>query len=554
MYATISSQAIWLGGGFIISKEEGGNMSKKSLCCTVLALTVIISVLIAGFAEAAEKAAPKATSTAAPKVVAKAAPKVQPQSGGVLKLIETTGPKTPFGWPPEAFGDSTVACKASVESLVRLHYNGRVEPWLAESWKVAPDKSSVTFKLRKGVKFHDGTDFNAEAAKFNLDALKAGKAPGSQDWSSIDVVDAYTVRINLTAYTNIFYSRLASMSGAMVSPTAFKTKGLEWVRWNPVGTGPFEFVSFDRDVGMKFKKFDGYWQKGKPYLDGIEYLYIKDLMTQAASIEAGEAHVLNAETGKLAADMKAAGFNVYAADTGVVTLIPDSANADSPLANRKVREAVEYAIDKEAIAKAKSYGFWQATYQLPSTGSSAYMKDVPARKYNPAKAKKLLAEAGYANGFKTRIIPHFAIDKDVLVSIQSYLSKVGITVEIEFVDQGKFTDYRRKGWKNGFLCMPLGEFPNYLQTIEYYFAPATLEFPSLKKPAVEPLFTEALATVNLELPKIHKLLKLFNDDLTVIPIHTTGRACITQKKVHDTGHLTLGNWGWWTPENAWLSK
>jgi peptide/nickel transport system substrate-binding protein len=529
---------------------------RRRLLQAVLILFAVTSLFMAGFVTATEKPAPKATPAAtAPKAAAKATPSIQPQLGGILKIIEVTGPKTPFGWPVESVGESTVAHKPIIESLVRLHYNGRIEPWLAESWKVAPDKKSVTFVLRKGVKFHDGTDFNAEAAKFNLDALKAGKNPGTEDWSSIDIIDAYTVRINLLKYSNILLSRFGGTPGSMVSPTAFKTKGIEWARWNPVGTGPFEFVSFERDASMRYKKFYGYWQKGKPYLDGLQYVYIKDPMTQAATIEAGEAHVLNTETGKMAADLKAMGLNVYPADTGVVVLIPDSMNTDSPLANKKVREAVDCAIDKEAIVKAKGYGFWQAAYQLPTTGSMAYQKNLQGRKYDPAKAKKLLAEAGYPKGFKTRIIPHFAVDRDVMVSIQSYLSKVGITVDLEFVDQGKFTEYRRKGWKNGFLCQPLGEFPNYLQSIEYYFAPTTLEFPSLKKPAeLGALLNDALLTINPELPKIYKALKTLSDDITVVPIHTTGRACISQKNVHDTGHLTLGNWGWWTSEKAWMSK
>ena len=136
-------------------------------------------------------------------------------------------------------------------------------------------------------------------------------------------------------------------------------------------------------------------RKGKPYLDGVEYLYIKDLMTQAAAMQAGEAQVLNTETGKMAADLKAAGLNIITADTGTVVLIPDSVNADSPLSNKKVREAVEYAIDKEAIAKAKSYGFWGAAYQLPNVGTMAYIKNFQGRRYNVAKAKQLLKEAGY---------------------------------------------------------------------------------------------------------------------------------------------------------------
>jgi peptide/nickel transport system substrate-binding protein len=532
----------------MVKKFLSGNIFYISLVLLMIGL-----FLVAGLVEAAEKPASKATVT---KAVAKAVPKgPQPQYGGVLKIIETVGPKTPFGWPPETVGEGSVAGKPAIEALLRQYYDGHFEPWLATAWKIAPDKSSITFTLRKGVKFHDGTDFNAEAAKFNLEAKKVAKVSGTEDWSSIDVVDDHTVRVNLSRYVNTVLSRFTAIYGAMVSPTAVNKNGIEWARWNPTGTGPFQFVSFERDVSTKYKKFDGYWQKGKPYLDGVEYVYIKDPMTQSASMEAGEAQVLNTETGKQPADLKAAGLNIVTAATGTLCLVPDSVNADSPLANRKVREAVEYAIDREAIAKAKSYGFWVAAYQLPPSGTMAYVKNFQGRKYNPAKAKQLLAEAGYPKGFKTRITPHFAVDRDVLVSIQSYLAKVGITADLDFVDQGKFTDYRRKGWKNGFLAMPFGLFPNYLQSIQTYISTDSLDFPSLKKPAgIDVLLKDALSTLGPEPKRIQKLLKVYFDDVTVIPVHEVGRASVQQKKTQNTGHLKFGVWPEWAPDQAWLNK
>ena len=105
-------------------------------------------------------------------------------------------------------------------------------------------------------------------------------------------------KITLSKYTNVLLTRFAGGGGVQVSPTAFKTKGIEWARWNPVGTGPYEFVSFERDVRTKYKRFEGYWQKGKPYLDGVEYRLYQRPMTQAAAMQAGEAQVLNTETGK----------------------------------------------------------------------------------------------------------------------------------------------------------------------------------------------------------------------------------------------------------------
>ncbi len=522
-------------------------MNKKKFMirglCIISAL--FFSMIMSGFADAAEK------------VAVKSVPKVQPLRGGMLKIIEIIGPRGAIGWPLESASTMVDSKPVCIEALLRQLKNGAIGPWLAESWKVAPDKSSITFFLRKGVKFHDGTDFNAEAAKWNLEAVK-GKKVGTENWTSIEVVDDHTLRVNLSRYSNdllaIFTGR--EVIGTMISPTAFTKNGIDWARWNPVGTGPFQFVSFERDVRTRYKRFDGYWQKGKPYLDGIEYIYIRDPMTQSATIQTGDAHILNIEAGKQAADLKTSGlFNILVTEAGTVAIFPDSENTDSPFANRGVREAVEYAIDKEAIARAKSYGFWSAAYQLPCSGGIGYIKGFQGRRYNPAKAKQLLKEAGYPQGFKARLIPHYMLDRDIAVAIQGYLNAVGIQIELELVDQAKYIDYRRKGWRNALLIQGLALHSNYLTTFKGYIASGKLDFPSLKEPdVVHTLFEEIFSTVNLEIPRVQKLLKALYDDETIIPIQTNARVSVQQKNVHDSGTFSLGILSDWTPENIWLSK
>ena len=103
---------------------------------------------------------------------------------------------------------------------------------------------------------------------------------------SVDVVDDYTIRINVDKYQNNVLNLIAGSVCNPVSPTAFEKKGKEWAMWNPVGTGPFKFVSFERGSKLTYAKWEGYWQKGKPYLDGIEYLFIRDPMTQQAAMRA----------------------------------------------------------------------------------------------------------------------------------------------------------------------------------------------------------------------------------------------------------------------------
>ena len=137
------------------------------------------------------------------------------------------------------------------------------------------------------------------------------------------------------------------------------------MRNNPVGTGPFMFESFQRDVGYKVKKNPNYWQPGKPYLDGIEIAYIADPMTQKAAMEAGEYHMLQIEPSKAAKDLENEGLKTYFQLVTVYSFMPDIAHSDSPYSKQKVREAIEYALDRESMAKAFSNGYWQAQYQIP---------------------------------------------------------------------------------------------------------------------------------------------------------------------------------------------
>jgi ABC-type transport system substrate-binding protein len=147
-----------------------------------------------------------------------------------------------------------------MEPLLHATAAGELKPWLAESYKVADDLTSITFNLRKGVKFQDGTDFNAQAAKWNLDnQIQAKRQPY---WKSVEVIDDYTIRLNLTQWQNSILSFLADETDSwMVSPAAFQKNGIDWMRKNPVGTGPFKFVSFASDTGLKTVRNPDYWGK-----------------------------------------------------------------------------------------------------------------------------------------------------------------------------------------------------------------------------------------------------------------------------------------------------
>ena len=158
--------------------------------------------------------------------------------------------------------------------------------------KGSTKEKTIVISLTKGIKFHDGTDFNAEAVKWNIDQHLAVKGPGTEMLKSVDVLDAYTVRLNLLEWDNRVTSNLAAQLGMIISPTACKKNGKEWAAKHPVGTGPFEFVSWQKDVRTTYKKFPGYWQKGKPYLDRIEWNIIGETFTREAALRGGEIDVV----------------------------------------------------------------------------------------------------------------------------------------------------------------------------------------------------------------------------------------------------------------------
>jgi peptide/nickel transport system substrate-binding protein len=482
----------------------------------------------------------------------------EPQYGGILKVIDLSEGAQPIGAPWEVSGINTKVMKPVIESLIREDAYGKYHPWLATDWKVDQTKHNVTLSLRKGVKFHDGTDFNAKAVKWCIDQGIAAKQ--LKGFVSVDVVDEYTVRVNLEKYQNNVFNLLAGSVCNPVSPTAFEKKGADWARWNPVGTGPFKFVSFERGSKLVFAKWEGYWQKGRPYLDGIEYLFIRDPMTQQAAMRASgpeKVHVLCVTSGEQAAMMKAQGFEVLAMSIGPQSLIPDSNNSDSPLSKLKVRQAVSYAINRDAVVKARGFGYWKPAGQIPGPGQLGYVSDLLPAQYDPKKAKQLLTEAGYPNGFSIKIyVMPAMVDRDAMVAVQRFLADVGIQAELEFPDGGAFTAIRFKnGWKNGFIAMQTRMLATTNIAYNYWWQAASGQFPPLKRPAnlVEKIDL-SLATLNPDDKKMQELTKMLADDVTFIPLFYTFEMYVIQPNVHDTGYCEWSSATVNTPESTWLGK
>jgi peptide/nickel transport system substrate-binding protein len=509
---------------------------------------------------------PAATTTAATTAAATTAAKTTPptttqsankQYGGTITYIQPTAPGTPFGWPGEAAGTSMLALQISILPLLDEQYNGDLDPLLAESYEVntSADKPSITFKLKKGVKFHDGSELTAQIVKWNLDGLKTGTLTSSSSaWKSIEIIDDYTVKINLFQWMNSAVRSFGGPAGSMVSKAAYDKNGLEYMRWNMVGAGPFKQTAFSRDVYLKFEKFKDFCISGKPYIDKLDILYVADELTRVALFKSGGGDILSLSTPKSAKEMQDAGYVVLASSGGTRFLMPDSYNKDSVWANPKVRMAAEYALDKESLNKAFGYGFWEIANQLPGKESKAYVPTITGRKFDLAKAKQLLTEAGYPNGFKSVMNVASTADRDVPIAIQAQLKAAGITVEVNFADSAKFTTYQMGTW-TGLLLDQITYRANYNAVLSQFFASSSPWFKGMKLPAgYDDALNASLTSATQDAKLLGKCIQLLYDDCTIIPIYCPSTLAATTDKVHDSGIGGKGSNTIWDGKNVWLSK
>jgi peptide/nickel transport system substrate-binding protein len=518
----------------------------RSLFLFSLALFAVISILALGYTEAA--------------TTATATDKEKPQYGGTLKVIVAVSTVN-LGYPAAGYmpGDYVIAGPA-IETLFRLDNQARPVPWLATGYKVSSDMKSVTITLRKGVKFHDGTDFNAEAVKYLLDLYRTSAMSELKPVTSIDIVDSHTVRLNISEFKVQLPYNLAFRAGQMVSPTAIKNQGKDWCMNNPVGTGPFKFVSFKRDASVKYEKFLGYWQKGKPYLDGVEFELIADRTTAVMAFKSGQGHVFSTGlSAKYLSELKETGkYSTTILASNVLTLAGDSANPKSPFADVRVRRAVEHAIDKAAIEKAVGYGIYTPASQVSAPESWFHNPSVKGYEYNPQKAKELLAQAGYPNGFKTRIIYQTTDPQDVFTAIQAYLSQVGIEAKLEPLTQQLYVQTHRNGWDNALIYMQVQTGPRLDpgNVLEGWLSSKSPQFVSVIHPAdYEAKLFPAATELNVKKRKelYQTVMKSISDNALVVPIYVSRGGAVAYPEVKKLG-MYEGTVNLWTPEDTWLSK
>ena len=328
-------------------------------------------------------------------------------------------------------------------------------PGLAERWEVAPDGMSYTFFLRKGVKFHDGTPFNADAVKFNFDRdndpshpfyyqLGAGAAKAILGKvKSTEVVDPYTFKVSMKEPEVLFLNLVEGFF--IVSPDAVKKYGNDNYPRNTAGTGPFKFVSHESGVQAVVEKNPDYWGKeslgGGPFVDKIVIRFIPEATARVAALQAKEVDWIVAVPPDSVPTLQKDPNLVVAMDSIPHTWMWRMNFKNEHFKIKKVRQAVSLGVDREKMAKGLLRDTAIPAAQFWAPGSPGY-RPVPKEMtyaYDPDRAKALLAEAGFPNGIDVKVfVPNSGSGMMVPVpmneEIQEDLAKIGVRVKLEIVE------------------------------------------------------------------------------------------------------------------------
>jgi len=369
----------------------------------------------------------------------------QPQRGGVLSVGFPSDTKTLDPTYSVQFTERQVLY-VIFNTLVSYGTDFSIHPELATSWSIENDGKRIVFKLRSGVKFQDGTDFNADAVKWNIDHRldKEVASPQRQQLDpiiqSVEVVDPTTVAFNLKERSPGLLSLLGERPGFMISPTAAQKFGKDFGN-HPVGTGPYVFKEWVKGSQITVERNPNYWEQGKPYLDRIVFRDIAASIVGVQRLATGELDYVDQLSPQEILQLKdRPGIKLYPITVGRWYSLQWHMY-EPPFNNAKLREAIAYGIDRKRINDIVMAG--QGSLYEGPTPEGLWWFDANAKSYpyDPAKAKALLAEAGYPNGFEyTLSTPQIGVLQQINQLIQEQLGAVGIKLKLDPVSQSEWYD------------------------------------------------------------------------------------------------------------------
>ena len=425
----------------------------------------------------------------------------------------------------EAFINPFMVLYAVHDALVKPMPGGENTPSLAESWTVSKDGLVYEFVLRKNAKFHNGDPVTADDVKFSFERYKGAAAKLLRDRvRDVEIVDAGRVRFHLReAWPDFmtFYGTSATGAAWIVPRKYVEKVGDDGFKKAPIGAGPYRVVSFNPGIDLVMEAFEGYWRK-VPSVKRLVFRSMPDETTRAAALKAGDVDIVYLLSGPTAQEVKRTpGLRLAAAmPPGVVFLdLPEQWDPKSPWHDRRVRLAASHALDRDGLNQAETLGLSHPTGGLiPRVLDFARAYPPPA--YDPARAKKLLAEAGYPNGFDAGDLTPFPPFFSLAEAIGGYLQAVGIRTRLRTMERASFLTAWREHKLRG-VIMGLGApAGNAATRIEVYVTKNGI-YSSGVVPEIETLFARQARELDRKKREgmLHQIQQIMQDRAMYVPIY-----------------------------------
>ena len=556
----------------------------KKVFFILLALVLALSVgLIGCEGEGPEPPEPECNPDAAESVLCN--PQGYPDEdcvveGNVLKILHNSAPGN-LGCPWQfSSGFESPQSRFAIERLIGLDENGDLCPQLATSWVSDEGTKTITFTLREGVTFHDDSAFNATVATWVLNK----EIDGLRDLSNCDYAEEtgdYEVTVHLKDWV-IDYDRvfMSTGGGRMVSKAAYDAlegPGFvkdQWMKENPIGTGPFKFVSYDGSTLLVYEAYEDYWQEGLPYLDGVEIHYVPNEMTRLFAFTDGDYHVMNEMSTSAAKELLDDGYPVLSRVVNIMGIGPDS--LEPPFDNQDMREMLAMGVDWEDLVETGLDNMMEYTNQLAlesvetaglASGWNASMVGYP---YDQDAAKVILEDNGWNTtplhgGFGSPTNPNpFEVDlvyatqgaTNYLLSVQTAFWEIGVDMVLTYMERSPWSELCGDGWDDlveyqfSYNCFEL----SYPESLTMGLSDGMQKYASIYIPTdyttlYEAMLVEANPTTRATM---YKQLNTLAIDKYCLVIPAFGYEVFTarQPTVHNFGYGVVATE--FTPEIAWI--
>src|SRR5947199_2068376 len=424
----------------------------------------------------------------------------------------------------EAFSTPFMVLYAVHDALVKPMPGGMQTPSLAESWQEARDHLSYTFTLRRNAKFHDGSPVTGEDVKFSFERYKGASATLLKEKvKEVQVVSPTQVRFVLKEPWPdfiLFYGTTASGAGWIVPKKYVEKVGEDGFKKAPIGAGPYRVVSFNPGVEIVLEAFDGYWRK-VPNIRRLVMRTMTEETTRAAALKRGEVDLAYLFAGPVAEELrKTPGIRLEAPLlTGAFWLeLPEQWDPKSPWHDRRVRLAASHAIDRQAINQAETLGFSRLTGSIvPRIFQFAIALEPPA--YDPARARKLLADAGYPNGFDAGDFYPFPPYNSMGEAIVGYLQAVGIKSRLRTMERAAYFSAWREKKLHGIILVITSVMGNAATRLEAYVTKGGI-YATGMVPEIEDLYARQARELDRKKREsmLHQIQQIMYDRVLHVPI------------------------------------